>query len=197
MPGTVLLTIGGAVTRPGVYETPAGTPLGSALDLAGGPVQPVGAVLTGGYGGTWVPVPHALGLPLDHESCRAADATLGAGVLLALPAAACGPAQTLHLLRHLVRDSAGQCGPCVFGLPAVTGDLAEIVAGGSRAAVAHARMTRRLGVIAGRGACAHPDGAVRLTASALRVFADDLAAHVHGRPCPAAGAPALFPGVPR
>jgi hypothetical protein len=38
---------------------------------------------------------------------------------------------------------------------------------------------------------------VRLTASALRVFADDLAAHVHGRPCPAAGAPALFPGVPR
>ena len=35
----------------------------------------------------------------------------------------------------------------------------------------------------GRGACHHPDGAVRLLASALEVFADDVTAHVRDRRC--------------
>jgi len=61
------------------------------------------------------------------------------------------------------------------------------------APVALERLTRRLGVIPGRGACAHPDGAVRLTTSALRVFAADLGEHVRGRPCRGAGDPPLFP----
>ena len=53
------------------------------------------------------------------------------------------------------------------------------------------RLVRRLGTIAGRGACAHPDGAVRLVRSALRVFAHDLDAHCRGLPC--AGATEAYP----
>jgi hypothetical protein len=41
-------------------------------------------------------------------------------------------------------------------------------------------------VIPGRGACGHPDGAVRLAASALTAFAADLQAHADRRPCQAA-----------
>ena len=37
--------------------------------------------------------------------------------------------------------------------------------------------------MAGRGACHHPDGAVRLVRSALAVFGEDVAAHAAGRPC--------------
>ncbi|MBN9107473.1 MAG: SLBB domain-containing protein [Pseudonocardia sp.] len=190
---SLLLTVGGAVTRPGVVEVAAGTPLSRVLDLAGGPSTQVGTLLTGGYGGTWLTARDHLGLPVDRDSFRAAGATLGAGVLLALPADACGPTQTLHLLRFLVRESARQCGPCRFGLPAMAGDLTEIVDGRPDASAAYARLTERLGVVDGRGACSHPDGAVRLVASALHVFAEDVAMHLRGLPCRAAGAPSLFP----
>ncbi|ODU01372.1 MAG: NADH dehydrogenase [Pseudonocardia sp. SCN 72-86] len=191
--GSLLLTVGGAVTRPGVVEVPAGTPLGRVLDLAGGPSTQVGAILTGGYGGTWLTARDHLGLPVGPDAFRAAGAGLGAGVLLALPADACGPTQTLHLLRYLARESARQCGPCRFGLPAIAGDLTEIVDGHAGASAAYARLTERLGIVDGRGACSHPDGAVRLVASALHVFAEDVAMHLRGLPCRAAGAASLFP----
>lgn len=191
--GGLLLTVGGAVTRPGVVEVPVGTPLGRVLDLAGGPSTQVGTVLTGGYGGTWLPIRGHLSLPVDRDAFHAAGATLGAGVLLALPADACGVTQTMHLLRYLARESARQCGPCRFGLPAIAGDLTEVVDGRAGASAAYARLTERLGTIDGRGACSHPDGAVRLVASALHVFAEDVAMHLRGLPCRAAGAASLFP----
>jgi hypothetical protein len=45
------------------------------------------------------------------------------------------------------------------------------------------RLHRRLGSIAGRGACRHPDGAVRMAASALAAFAPDASTHAAGHPC--------------
>ncbi|MBV9164019.1 MAG: SLBB domain-containing protein [Pseudonocardiales bacterium] len=192
LPGTLLITVDGAVRRPGVYEVPGGTALGAALQCAGGLVEQVHAVLVGGYAGSWLAVPEALDAPLTHEGLRTAGAALGVAVLLALPAEACGLAQTAHLLRYLAAESAGQCGPCTFGLPAIATDLAELVVGRGGHAVLE-RLTRRFAVIPRRGACAHPDGAVRLAASALPVFAADLAEHLRGRRCAGAGHQPLFP----
>ena len=39
------------------------------------------------------------------------------------------------------------------------------------------------GVISGRGACHHPDGAVRMATSAVRTFGADAHAHARRRPC--------------
>jgi NADH:ubiquinone oxidoreductase, NADH-binding (51 kD) subunit len=44
-PGTALFTIDGAVTRPGVYELPLGTPLTEVLRAAGGPARELQSVL--------------------------------------------------------------------------------------------------------------------------------------------------------
>ena len=193
LPGTLLITLAGALRRPGVYELAGGTTLGAALQHAGGPATPVQAVLTGGYAGNWLSIPESLDTPLSHEGFRSAGSALGVAVLLALPHTACGLAQTAHLLRYLASESTKQCGPCTFGLPAIATDLTEIVTGHPNAPTILERLHRRLGVIPGRGACAHPDGAARLTASALHVFKADLHHHLHGHPCPGAHHPALFP----
>ena len=65
----------------------------------------------------------------------------------------------------------GQCGPCVFGLPAIADQVERLAEGRG----ADTRLLRRwLGQVDGRGGCAHPDGAVRLVRSALRTFGPEL-----------------------
>lgn len=194
-PGSTLVTVGGAVRAPGVYEVALGMPIGAVLDLAGGPAQRVQAVLIGGYGGTWFPLPQALGVALSHEGMKAAGAALGVPLLLALPAAACGLAETARLLTWLAGQSAGQCGPCTFGLPALAADMTGLAAGRADPPTLTA-LHRRLGIIPGRGACALPDGAVRLATSALHTFAPDLQQHRNGRPCPHATRPPSLPTPP-
>ncbi|HWD06287.1 MAG TPA: NADH-ubiquinone oxidoreductase-F iron-sulfur binding region domain-containing protein [Amycolatopsis sp.] len=182
-PGTTLVTLGGGVVRPGVYERALGTPMSEVLDLAGGASERPQAILFGGYGGAWLPMQAAVHTRLSHEDLKTAGATLGVASLTVLPARACGLAETARILRYLAGESARQCGPCMFGLPAIADDFTDLVLGGVPAARAEQRLRHRLSVITGRGACAHPDGAVRLAASALQTFDDDLRAHRTMRPC--------------
>ena len=190
-PGTTLITISGAVPRPGVYEIDYGTPLEHPLHLAG-EQQPNQAVLLGGLAGHWLPLPAARALPLTEGDCRTAGIRMGIAALAALPTTACGLATTAQILRYLAGESAGQCGPCMFGLPAIAHDMTAIAEGTARPADAQ-RLRHRLGIIPGRGACAHPDGASGLAVSALHVFARDLDAHLAGHPCPGATAPTSLP----
>jgi NADH:ubiquinone oxidoreductase subunit F (NADH-binding) len=183
-PGTTLVTVSGAVNRPGVHEVELGLPISDVLELAGGETEPLRAVLIGGLGGSWLPIADALELPLAHETCADVGIELGVAALIALPARACGIAETAAVLRYLAEAGAGQCGPCLFGLPAITTDFDALAMGAADRDLLP-RLQRRLGVIPGRGACSHPDGAVRLAASALHTFADDVAAHRAGRPCAA------------
>jgi NADH:ubiquinone oxidoreductase subunit F (NADH-binding) len=181
-PGTALVTVTGAVGAPGVFEVPVGIPM-TAVIAPAGPLGTPGALLLAGYGGTWVG-PSALDAPYAPEPLAALGAAMGAGVIGVLPHGACGIAETARIAGYLAAESAGQCGPCVHGLPAVTADLVDL-ARGSGSGATLARLRERLAAIDGRGACRHPDGAVRMIRSALDVFAADVAAHVKRRPCPA------------
>jgi NADH:ubiquinone oxidoreductase subunit F (NADH-binding) len=194
--GTALVTVGGAVSNPGVYEVGLGIPLGQVLHLAGPTPVPRQAVLVGGYGGSWLGLPAAEGVPLTHHDLRAAGASLGIASLVALPVSACGIAETARIVRHLADESARQCGPCMFGLPALAEDLTALAAGVAGGDVRR-RLDRRLAAVAGRGACSHPDGAVRLATSALWVFSRDVHAHLQGRPCRFTTAPAAVPAASR
>jgi NADH:ubiquinone oxidoreductase subunit F (NADH-binding) len=180
-PGTTLVTVTGAVDRPGVHEVACGTPIGHLLTMTGAATD-AQAVLVGGVAGTWLPLPSAAKVPLAHRELADVDATLGVGALFVLPASACGVTETARIVRYLAGESAAQCGPCMFGLPALADDLARIAHGATDAGVG-ARLNGRLAVVDGRGACRHPDGAVRVTRSALRTFASDAAHHRTGHPC--------------
>jgi NADH:ubiquinone oxidoreductase subunit F (NADH-binding) len=179
-PGTMLVTVTGAVTDPGVYEIESGTRADEVLELGG--LRPADAVLIGGYFGTWHPVRDVAGLPLTSAGLAEVGGSPGAGVVFALAQGGCGITETAAVLRFLAGQGAGQCGPCMFGLPAIAGDFAQLASGRPEGDVL-ARLDRRLGVIPGRGACRHPDGAVRLASSALRAFWADARAHAAGRPC--------------
>lgn len=180
-PGTMLVTVSGAVAAAGVYEIEMGMRIGDVLALAA-PSGPLGGLLVGGYFGSWLDPRAAVDLPVTAAALRQAGASIGAGVLVALPASACGLHETARVLAYLAGESAGQCGPCAFGLPAIAGDFADLSAGRS-AGPAFQRLQRRLGVVTGRGACRHPDGAVRLASSALACFRADLQAHARQQPC--------------
>jgi NADH:ubiquinone oxidoreductase subunit F (NADH-binding) len=178
-PGSLIVTVRGAVPRPVVIEVPVGTTVEQALAGAGWLTEAVSAVQVGGCFGRWLPAATALPAPLSHAGMVGVGGTLGAGVLIALPDRACGLAETAALARYLAGESAGQCGACGHGLPAIASALtalAELRAGGPTVQ----RLYRWCGMVAGRGACRHPDGVAGLVASALGVFAEDVGRHLAG-----------------
>ena len=185
-PGTCLVTIGGAVAQPGVVEVDRGTALRDII-MRGTPVAPPQALIVGGYGGAWVG-PHEFDTPYASIPLRSIGASAGVGVVIAVGPATCGLAETARIAHYLATQSSGQCGPCVFGLPAIADDLARLARGQSDPGLLP-RLQRRLGEVSGRGACRHPDGAVTMVRSALSVFGHDVAAHDRGEPCAQWGAP--------
>lgn len=187
-PGTRLLTLSGAVTRPGVIEIGLEETLGAALDRAGAGPAGTQAVLVGGYFGRWVSTEAGWDLDLSAASLRAVGLGLGAGVLVALPRTTCPVRESSRVLRWLAGQSAGQCGPCVFGLPAIA-DTMERVAQGSAQPSAMKRLERWSAEIPGRGACRHPDGAVGLLRSTLLVFSSHVGQHLRGQRCGLDAAP--------
>jgi NADH:ubiquinone oxidoreductase subunit F (NADH-binding) len=188
-PGSALITIGGAVRSAGVYELAFGTTLAELVNAAGGPTEPLQALLIGGYFGSWMQASHAWSLRLAREDLRSEGCALGSGVLWALGDSSCGLHESARVLDYLARQSAGQCGACVYGLRAIADSVAQLANG-----MAHhsegARIMRWASEIRGRGACHHPNGALRLVESVLTVFAGDIETHRHGR-CTAR--PAGFP----
>lgn len=154
------------LSRRTVIEVADGTRIGDVVALVG--AGEPGSVLLGGYSGTWLGWTRAAGMPLDHSALRAAGLSLGAGVLLVIPADRDPLAHAALLASYLADSSARQCGPCMFGLPAVAEAL-DLAA--RRADPADGERLRALmDIVTGRGACRHPDGAVRMVRSALEAF---------------------------
>jgi NADH:ubiquinone oxidoreductase subunit F (NADH-binding) len=194
-PGSMLVTVSGAVARPGVYEIEMGMPAGQVVMLAGGPAEPLQALLVGGYFGAWLPVEAAWTVPMTHVGLKAAGGALGAGIVIAFPAAACPIAETARVVRYLAEESAGQCGPCVFGLPALADALASLAYSGGRAGGID-DIAALIPLIERRGACRHPDGATQLVRSLLTAFAADAQWHQWQGACDGVRRPPLLP-LPR
>ena len=191
-PGSALVTVGGAVARPGVYEIEMGAPIGQVVMLAGGPTEPLQALLVGGYFGAWLPAELAWPVPMTHAGLRAVGGAMGAGMVIALPVTSCALAETARVVSYLAEESAGQCGPCMFGLPALADALIELAfQGGSGRAVR--AIATLVPLIEKRGACRHPDGATQLVRSALTTFAADARRHDRHGPCHGVSRAPLLP----
>ncbi|MCX5381582.1 NADH-quinone oxidoreductase subunit NuoF family protein [Streptomyces sp. NBC_00091] len=174
-PGTVLLTVAGST----VVETPTGTSLAYILDLCG--TRTGQGVLVGGYHGRWLDPGAARSADVSRQSLSAFGAVLGAGAVLPLPEDTCPAGEVARVTRWMAKESAGQCGPCVRGLPALADVLEDAVRGGGRTALE--AVEARLRAVRGRGACSHPDGTSHFVASALAAFPDEFRDHALGSGC--------------
>jgi NADH:ubiquinone oxidoreductase subunit F (NADH-binding) len=169
-PGSMLITLSGAMAEHGVIEMPTGATVAEIIERSG-PTDPttVRAVLVGGYHGRWISAS-------DFSATRVS----GVGIIHALASDECGLERTAAIVDYLAAQSAGQCGPCRIGLPRLTQLLYELV----RRRVDNTRLwevQRVVDLVDGRGACRHPDGTARLVRSALTTFADDIDRHRHRR----------------
>jgi NADH:ubiquinone oxidoreductase subunit F (NADH-binding) len=181
-PGTFLATISGSSSHvlrsPGVIEAPRGVSLRSLLTAA--EVEPtlVGGVLVGGYHGAWIPA-NDLDVAISRDGLAPYGASPGAGIVHVLDRRHCPIATSAQIVSYLAGESAGQCGPCVNGLPAMADTLNRLAGSHpDRRLVSEVERLRQL--VVGRGACAHPDGTSRLVASTMRVFADHVETHLRG-----------------
>jgi NADH:ubiquinone oxidoreductase subunit F (NADH-binding) len=176
--GTALVTVAGDVAHPGVFEIALGTPMRDIVAPAG-PIGTARAALVGGYAGTWVSGARLAKLSFDQTSLRQAGAFMGCGSVIVVGERSCGLAGAAAVARWMAGQSAGQCGPCVHGLPALSDTLDKVLAGDSKGRWLR-QLERLLGMVDGRGACKHPDGVARMVRSALTVFRDDITAHRSG-----------------
>jgi NADH:ubiquinone oxidoreductase subunit F (NADH-binding) len=190
-PGSALVTLSGAIAAPGVYEIEHGMSLSELLDVAG-LTDRIAAVLVGGYFGTWLTadVAHEVRLSAGHLSEY--GAALGAGVIVVLGPDACPVAETTRVAAWFAAESAGQCGPCVNGLDAIAATIHQL-ATGTASRTAWGDLERWTGDMHRRGACQHPDGAIRFITSALRVFEPELRDHARRGPCELCAGPPVLP----
>ncbi len=178
-PGPRLVTVNTPDVRGVVLEVEAGVPLADLLAAAGGTPQGAEALLVGGLGGRFVPLEAALRLRWTGADLAPFGASLGPGVVELLDPRECPLAVVDRWLTWAAGESAGQCGPCMFGLPALAADWRALATGADPAA--YERVASRVALLPGRGACHFPDGVAGFAWSAVRVFAAHIAEHERGR----------------
>jgi NADH:ubiquinone oxidoreductase subunit F (NADH-binding) len=172
-PGTTLITLSqpGQITQ--VTEVAYGTSWREVLpETAHGRSH-----LVGGFHGTWATWDMLSTASVSVTGMRELGVPLGAGALITLPRHTCPLSFTAKVTDYLADQSARRCGPCLNGLPALADALRAVRDGTGGQPEIH----RLSAMIARRGACAHPDGTIRLVASLLATFPEELDAHAEGQ----------------
>lgn len=174
-PGTRLLSVSGPVGGQ-ILEVAGDVSLEDVVTQSGIDVSTVGALLVGGYHGRWV---RRLDYRLDPTGTKSHTVRPGAGVVHVLLHSQCGLEATAQMVSYLATQSAKQCGPCKFGLPAMA-RVMNAIAYGDRDPRLLRELVRLSDLVTGRGACHHPDGTAELVRSALDQFSEDVDAHLSG-----------------
>jgi NADH:ubiquinone oxidoreductase subunit F (NADH-binding)/ferredoxin len=179
-PGTVLLTVSGPARKRTVVEAPVGVRLLDVLRLCGVGVGQ--GVMIGGYHGGWLTPAGAATALVSRAGMTEAGVALGAGIIVPLDEGTCPLGEIARVADYLGNESAGQCGPCRLGLPAIARSFSALAAGKS-SGEALAAVHQGSEVVRGRGACHHPDGTTRFLLSAVEAFSDDVAVHLDKGGC--------------
>ncbi|HEX2701249.1 MAG TPA: NADH-ubiquinone oxidoreductase-F iron-sulfur binding region domain-containing protein [Acidimicrobiales bacterium] len=178
-PGTLVCTVVGDVTRPGVFEMEMGSPLDELLEAAGGP-RP-GRSLKAAFSGVANRVLPAsrFATPLTYEDMRAAGSGLGAGGFAIYDDTACMVDVAAVLSGFLAVESCGQCPPCKRGSGDITAALERLRAGNADQADLDV-VRARLRTVTDANRCYLGTEEQLLVSSILETFPEDFADHLGG-----------------
>ena len=126
--GTKLVSVTGAVARPGVYEVAFGSTLGEIVQQAGGVTHALKGLHVGGPTGGILNSTRT-GVRLDYEELKAAGTHLGSAQVRAIPEGVCVVNEAARLFAYLARESCAICVPCRVGTKRVGGILEGIYSG--------------------------------------------------------------------
>jgi len=184
-PGTMLFSLSGAVTKPGIYEMPLGTPLRRLIEEFGGGVpdgRKVKAVFPGGPSFSMVPADQ-LDLPMDFDSLKKAGTGLGSAGVIVVDDATCMVAQTLKFSEFFRNESCGQCPSCRMGTINLATLMTKIETGEGTQKDLDSLM-QLCGFVKGTGYCTLVTGAAVLVQSSLRLFRREFEEHLTLKRCP-------------
>lgn len=167
---SALASASGAVRDPGVVELPESSTMADLAAAAGGLVGSPGVVITGGWHGRWVPWDGlTAGTELRRDALSELGGRWGAGAFVWIPEDMPVWDALAGIARELAEGTAGQCGPCWRGLPA----LADEIAGAGEGLSSRQEIEGLMAQVDGRGICAHPSAAVAALRSALDLIGED------------------------
>ena len=181
-PDTKLVSVTGAVARPGVYEVPLGTALGELLERAGGVTGTLKAIHVGGPTGG-ILAASKRDTKLGFEELLAAGTHMGSAQVRALATDTCIVAYAAQLFAYLAKESCGICVPCRIGTARVQGILE-----GVQSQLGRETDTAWLGELGDHmekfSLCGFGITAPSILKTTMREFADDYRAHIEERRCP-------------
>ncbi len=117
-PGTLLFSISGNITNPGVYEAEFGVNMLEYIETMGGGVKngkKLKAVIPGGASTPVLPASMLKDAKLDYESLKSLGSALGTGGMIILDEDVSMVKALKNLLRFYHHESCGQCTPCREG----------------------------------------------------------------------------------
>ena len=173
--GMKLFQISGPVARPGVYELPLGTTFRELIyDWAGGPLEPIKAIIPGGSSCPMMPfTDKILDTGMDYESVAAAGSMLGTGGVTLIPLADCIVNATWNMVRFYGHESCGKCTPCREGISGwMTRMYEKLVRGGGKPGDVELilDMSDNIG---GKSFCALADACLGPVLSSIKLFREE------------------------
>ncbi len=182
--GTKLFGLSGHLNRTECFELPLGIPLRQVIEESGGGVwkgRRFKACLPGGASTPYLREDH-LDVPMDFAALEKVGSRLGTAGVTVFDDRTCMVQATRNLIRFFTRESCGWCTPCREGLPFV-GYLLQKIEDGQGTAEDVEILKRQIPTI-NQSFCALAVGAMEPLASLLRLFEEEVLAHVKIGRCP-------------
>ena len=179
---TKLVSVTGAVVRPGVYEVALGSQLGEVLAEAGGPSGKLKGIHVGGPTGGILSAAR-VDTRFDFDDLRVAGTHMGSAQVRAIPAGTCIVNEAAKLFEYLGKESCAICVPCRVGTKRVQAILESTYSGLGRDT--DLAWLDELGTHMERfSLCGFGITAPSILRTTMREFPDDYKVHIEQKRCP-------------
>jgi len=179
-PGTKVYAILGHIVNAGLIEVPMGITLREIIYGYGGGMRVGRAFKVAQVGGTAGALlgEDALDVPIDFDSLKPLNATLGSGAILIMDDSTCIVDVLSSVVSFFRRESCGKCAPCRVGVDKLYKLISNINTGNLDVID---KMLEIAFYMQQTSFCALGQSPIMPIASAIKYFKDEISEHVYGK----------------